>query len=97
MIEMLKEDKKQKGRMSGKIGLGGRLKLKRKDGWARRNGKIDYRGIIDRRLGREAVVREVWYMGKGGGRGVRVYLGICFGRSFLSLFWNGGNQHSGVD
>ena len=62
-IEIPKEDKKQRGRVSGKIGLEGRFKLKLKEGEDRGSGKIDYRGIIGRLLGKQVV-------GKGVGREV---------------------------
>ena len=75
-----KDGQREKGIESGQIELGDKHKLKLKEGGGRGNGKIDYRGILDKGLMGEWVGGER-VIGKDRGRrwGVRGYLGICSG------------------
>ena len=78
-----KDGQKERGIESGQIELGDKHKRKPKEGGGRGNGKIEYRGILDRGLMGEWVGGER-VMGKvrGRRRGVRDYLGICSGDPF---------------
>lgn len=75
-----KDGQREKGIEKGQIELGDKHKLKLKEEGGRGNGKIDYRGILDRGLMRGWAGEEM-VMGKvrGRRRGARGYLGICLG------------------